>query len=189
METDLEQFKKHLALMSSELERCGNIVSGLLSFSRENFGGYHDIDLNEVLCAVINLTRHKMELGGVELITDISPELLMIHGNVRELQQCFINLVFNAIEAMPGGGQLEIISKLSTNEQQACIEIRDTGYGISEENIAHLFDPFFTTKEDGQGAGLELSIVYGVIKNHKGNIQINSKVGAGSSFILDFPLI
>jgi len=186
---DLEQFKKHLAHMSSELERCGNIVSGLLSFSRQNSGGYNDIDLNEVLYAVINLTRHKMELGGVELITDISPELLMIHGNVRELQQCFINLVFNAIEAMPGGGQLEIISKLSTNEQQACIEIRDTGYGISEENIAHLFDPFFTTKEDGQGAGLGLSIVYGVIKNHKGNIQINSKVGAGSSFILDFPLI
>lgn len=185
---DLEQFKKHLALMSSELERCGNIVSGLLSFSREDSREYRDIDLNEVLSAVITLTRHKMGLRGVELITDIAG-LLMIHGNERELQQCFLNLIFNAIEAMPGGGRLEIISKLLNNEQQARIEIRDTGYGISEENMAHLFDPFFTTKEEGQGTGLGLSIVYGVVKNHRGNIQINSKVGEGSSFVLDFPTI
>jgi len=186
---DLEQFKKHLALMSSELERCGNIVSGLLSFSRENSREYKNIDLNEVLSAVISLTRHKMGLRGVELITDIAPGLLMIHGNDRELQQCFLNLIFNAIEAMPGGGLLEIIAKLPKNEQQARIEIRDTGYGISEENMAHLFDPFFTTKEEGQGTGLGLSIVYGVVKNHRGNIQINSKVGEGSSFILNFPTI
>ncbi len=186
---DLEQFKKHLTLMSSELERCGNIVSGLLSFSREDSKEYRDIDLNETLLAAILLTRHKMGLRGIELITDIAPGLLMIHGNNRELQQCFLNLIFNAIEAMSDGGRLEIIAKLSNNEQQARIEIRDTGYGISEENMAQLFDPFFTTKEEGQGTGLGLSIVYGIIKNHKANIQINSKVGEGSSFILDFPTI
>lgn len=186
---DLEQFKKHLTLMSSELERCGNIVTGLLSFSRENSREYKNIDLNEVLSAVISLTRHKMELRGVELITDIAPGLLMIHGNDRELQQCFLNLIFNAIEAMPGGGRLEIIAKRSNKGQQAHLEIRDTGCGIPEENRAHLFDPFFTTKEAGEGTGMGLSIVYGIIKNHKGNIKINSKVGEGSSFILDFPTI
>ncbi len=186
---DLEKFKKFLDLMYRELDRCGNIVSGLLSFSRENSREYKDVDLNEVLNAVIALTHHKMELRGVKLITDMVPGLLMIHGNDRELQQCFLNLIFNAIEAMPDGGRLEIISKLSPNGQQACIEIHDTGYGISDENMAYLFDPFFTTKEEGQGTGLGLSIVYGVIKNHKGNIKINSNVGQGSSFILDFPII
>jgi signal transduction histidine kinase len=186
---DLEQFKKHLALMSSELERCGNIVAGLLSFSREDSREYKNIDLNEVLSAVIALTRHKMGIRGVELITDITPGLLMIHGNNRELQQCFLNLIFNAIEAMPDGGQLKVTSELVSDGKKARIEIHDTGYGISEENMAHLFDPFFTTKEEGQGTGLGLSIVYGVVKNHKGNIKINSRVGEGSSFVLDFPII
>ena len=186
---DLEQFKKHLNLMSSELERCGNIVSGLLSFSRENSGEYKKIDLNEVLSAAIDLTRHKMKLRGIELNTDIAPGFLMIHGNDRELQQCFLNLIFNAIEAMPGGGQLKIIAKLSSEDQQAGIEIHDTGCGIPKENRAHLFDPFFTTKEAGEGTGMGLSIVYGVVKNHKGNIKVNSKVGEGSSFILNFPKI
>ncbi|MBW2621256.1 MAG: PAS domain-containing sensor histidine kinase, partial [Deltaproteobacteria bacterium] len=107
---DLEQFKKYLFLMSKELERCGSIVSGLLSFSRESPREHKDIDLNEVLDAVITLTRHKMELRNVDLISYLYPELLMIHGDSHELQQCFLNLIFNAIEAMPQGGQLNIIS-------------------------------------------------------------------------------
>ena len=184
---DLEQFKKHLVFMSKELERCGEIVSGLLSFSRESPREYKDIDLNEVLEAVIALTRHKMELRNIDLISYLYPELLMIHGDGHELQQCFLNLIFNAIEAMPQGGQLSIISKLERAKKNVRVEIVDTGYGISRENLDHIFDPFFTTKEQGEGTGLGLSIVYSVIKNHRGNIKVNSKVGEGTSFILNFP--
>jgi signal transduction histidine kinase len=173
--------------MSKELERCGNIVSGLLSFSRESPREYKDIDLNEVLEAVITLTRHKMELRNIDLISYLYPELLMIHGDGHELQQCFLNLIFNAIEAMPKGGQLSIISKLERAKKNVRVEIVDTGYGISRENLDHIFDPFFTTKEQGEGTGLGLSIVYSVIKNHRGNIKVNSKVGEGTSFILNFP--
>ena len=185
---DLEQFKKHLSLMSRELERCGNIVSGLLSFSRESTIEYKDIDLNEVLIAVITLTRNTMELRGVDLITKLSPGLLMIRGNDSQLQQCFLNLIFNAVEAMPDGGQLMVLSKLDRAKKNALIEIRDNGYGIPKENLDHIFDPFFTTKGEGEGTGLGLSIVYGVTKNHEGNIKIDSEVGKGSSFILNFPI-
>jgi len=168
------------------LERCGSIVSGLLSFSRESPREHKDIDLNEVLEAVITLTRHKMELRNVDLISYLYPELLMIHGNGHELQQCFLNLIFNAIEAMPKGGQLNIISKLERAKKNVRIEIVDTGYGISRENLDHIFDPFFTTKEQGEGTGLGLSIVHSVIKNHGGNIKVSSKVGEGTSFVLNF---
>ena len=186
---DLEQFKKHLSFMSQELERCGNIISGLLSFARESPKEYKEIDLNEVLEAVLALTKHKMQLRNVDLTTRLHPGLLMIQGDERELQQCFLNLIFNSIEAMPNGGQLSIISDLKRDKNNVRIELHDTGYGISKENLEHIFDPFFTTKGQGKGTGLGLSIVYGVTKNHKGNIKINSKVGEGSSFVLEFPAL
>ena len=173
--------------MSKELERCGNIVSGLLSFSRESPREHKDIDLNEVLEAVINLTRHKMKLRNIDLIARLSPGLLMIRGNDSQLQQCFLNLIFNAIAAMSEGGQLHVLSKHDKAKKNVCVEIRDTGYGIPEENLDHIFDPFFTTKEVGEATGLGLSIVYGVTKNHGGNIKVNTKVGEGTSFLLDFP--
>jgi two-component system, NtrC family, sensor kinase len=185
---DLEQFKGHLSFMSKELERCGNIVSGLLSFSRETIREFKEIDLNEVLNSVITLTRHKMELRDVDLTVRLHPGFLMIQGDERELQQCFLNLIFNAIEAMPEGGQLQIISGLESDKKNVRIEIQDTGYGISEENLEHIFDPFFTTKGEGEGTGLGLSIVYGITKNHKGKIKVNSKVGEGCIFILTFPV-
>ena len=106
--------------MSKELERCGNIVSGLLSFSRESPREYKGIDLNEVLLAAILLTRHKMKLRNVDLIIRLYPDLSMILGDDRELQQCFLNLIFNAIEAMPGGGQLKLISKLANDGKNVC---------------------------------------------------------------------
>jgi two-component system NtrC family sensor kinase len=185
---DLEQFKNHLSFMSKELERCGNIVSGLLSFSRETPKEFKEIDLNDVLNTVITLTRHKMELRNVDLIIRPYSGLLTIRGDERELQQCFLNLIFNAIEAMPNGGKLQIISGLETDKKNVRVEIRDAGYGISKENLEHIFDPFFTTKGEGEGTGLGLSIVYGIIKNHKGNIRVNSKVEEGSSFVLTFPV-
>ncbi len=189
---DLEQFKKHLSLMSKELERCGNIVSGLLSFSREyplehKDLQYKDIDLNEVIEAVLTLTQHKMKLQNIQLTAKISPKLFTVMGDANQLQQCFLNLIFNAIAAMPEGGQLHVLSKHDKAKKNVCVEIRDTGYGIPEENLDHIFDPFFTTKEAGEAIGLGLSIVYSVTKNHGGTIKVNTKVGKGTSFILNFP--
>lgn len=186
---DWEQFKKHLAFMSRELERCGNIVSGLLSFSRKSPMEYKNIDLNEIIQNVIDLTRHTMELRNIDLTLQLSSGLLMLQGNDSQLQQCFLNLVFNAIEAMPEGGQLRITSKLDKINKSVRIEIQDTGYGIPKESLDHIFDPFFSTKGLGEGTGLGLSIVYGVVKNHKGKIKIDSTLGKGTSFVLTFPTV
>jgi signal transduction histidine kinase len=187
-ESDLEKFKKFLSLMSKELERCGEIVSGLLSFSRQSPMEYRDVSLNEVLESVIVLIRHKCELQKIRVITKLSKKPLMVQGDTNQLQQCFLNLIFNAIEAMREGGQLTVILKPVNNNRFAQVEIRDTGDGISEKNLDHIFDPFFTTKNEGEGTGLGLSIVYGVAKNHGGNIKVDSKEKNGTSFILTFPV-
>ena len=128
-----------------------------------------------------------MKLQNIQLIPNLSPKPLRAKGDANQLQQCFLNLIFNAISAMPEGGELHVLSKLDSDKKNACIEIRDTGYGIPEETLDHIYDPFFTTKETGEATGLGLSIVYGVTKNHGGNIKVKTKVGEGTSFILNFP--
>lgn len=188
-EKDLEQFQNHLALMSRELERCGNIVSGLLSFSRESKLEYISLDLDEMLQTVLTLTRHKMSLRSIELITDLSLQGLMVKGDTNQLQQCFLNLIFNSIEAMPTGGELRVNSSCDSTNKFAQIQIQDTGSGIPKEKLDHIFDPFFTTKQFGEGTGLGLSIVYGIVKNHKGDIQIESTVEKGSTFTVTIPMI
>lgn len=185
---DLKEFQQFLALMCSEMDRCGNIISGLLSFSREHAVEFENVDLNEVLESVVALTRHKMELQDIYLSTDMYPKPLLVRGDINQLQQCFLNLIFNAIEAMPEGGQLHLISVLDEDEKSTWIEIRDTGCGIHDENLDHIFDPFFTTKGEGNGTGLGLSIVHGVVKKHGGEIKVKAQTGKGCAFILNFPV-
>ena len=185
---NLEQFRIYLSLMSGELERCGEIVSGLLSFSRESPTAFKHIDLNEILRSVIRLTHHKMELQNIDLDERLSGMPLIIRGDINQMQQCFLNLIFNAFEAMPQGGRLSVTSRLDTATKHAYVEIQDTGSGIADENVNRIFDPFFTTKGEGKGTGLGLSIVYGVLKNHKGNIEVKSELGKGSVFTLTFPI-
>ncbi len=184
---DIKMIRKHVALMSQELERCGNIVSGLLSFARESPVEYLKTDLNEVLEAVTALVHHKMALHNIALSINLSPVPVIINGDANQLQQCFLNLIFNAIEAMNKGGKITVKSKFDPASNKSLVEIHDTGSGISDEHVDHIFDPFFTTKQEGEGTGLGLSIVYGVIKNHRGSINVESHEGKGSSFILAFP--
>jgi two-component system NtrC family sensor kinase len=185
---DLDKFKKYLSLMSRELERCGNIVSGLLSFSRHSDMKYADVDLNDILEQVTALTRHKMEIQGIHLSTELYAHPLVVNGDLTHLQQCFLNLIFNAMEAMPEGGQLSVISELDVPNNSALVRIQDTGPGIAVEHLDHIFDPFFTTKEEREGTGLGLSIVYGVVKNHGGEIKVDSRLGKGTTFVLTIPV-
>ncbi len=185
---DLERFKHYLSMMSKELERCGNIVSGLLSFSRQSEMAFKDVDLNEVLEQVLSLTSHKMEIQNIKLSSELYEGPLVLNGDVNQLQQCFLNLIFNAMEAMPEGGELRVTSDLDRSRQTAVIRIEDTGYGIAKEDLGHIFDPFFTTKGEGEGTGLGLSIVYGILKNHGGDIQVQSRLGEGSAFVLSLPV-
>jgi signal transduction histidine kinase len=186
---DLDQLKEYLGIMSAELERCGNIISGLLSFARESTMETRDVQLDEILRAVIALTRHKMELQEIGLHLNMSAEPLHIQGDASQLQQCFLNLIFNAIEAMPEGGRLDISALLDRQKRRVCVTIQDTGCGIAEEEVDKIFDPFFSTKPEGKGTGLGLSIVYGIVKSHRGVIEVNSVSGQGSAFTLCFPVL
>ena len=185
---DIEQLQDFVSMMSTELERCGNIVSGLLSFARETPLEYKSIDMNEILEAVISLTRHKMKLQGIQLKCNLPQGILPIRGDANRLQQCILNLIFNAIEAMPDGGNLTIAAKRIENGDWCRINVSDSGSGIPERDLDHIFEPFFTTKPEGQGTGLGLSIVYGVVKNHNGVVSVESIVGKGTRFELRLPL-
>jgi signal transduction histidine kinase len=185
---DIQKGRDFMKIMSTELERCGKIVSGLLSFSRESPLEYKENDLNDILKSVISLTRHKIELHDVCLKIELSDSPMRITGDTNRLQQCLLNLIFNAVEAMPEGGNLYVKSRLDPNQQSCKITVKDTGCGITEEDLEHIYDPFFTTKPEGEGTGLGLSIVYGVVKNHRGRIAVKSKVGEGTTFSLHFPL-
>jgi signal transduction histidine kinase len=185
---ELEKFKEYLSLMTTELERCGDIVTGLLSFSRQSGKEYSVVEINEILMEVIALTHHKMELQGINVNTELVSSPLEVYGDVNQMQQCFLNLIFNATEAMPGGGTLTVTSKLDNLQNRAVVTIRDTGQGIVPENMDYIFDPFFTTKQEGEGTGLGLSIVHGIVKTHKGDIEVSSRVGEGTEFVLFFPI-
>ncbi|MDX2454857.1 ATP-binding protein [Desulfosarcina sp.] len=184
-----KQLNGYLNIVSDELVRCGNIVAGLLSFSREASRGYVDLDLNDVLKAVTALTRHKMELQNILLKLELVQEIMMVRGDTNQLQQAMLNLIFNAIEAMPTGGELAITTRADASAGQVVIEVQDTGTGILEKDLDHIYDPFFTTKAPGEGTGLGLSIVYGIIKNHGGQVKVKSAVDTGTVFSLRLPLV
>ena len=183
---ELVQCREYLSLMAKELERCGSIISGLLSFSRESVGETKTVDLNGILRDVLDLTKHKMKLQNIRLITHFTDSPVYAKGDALQLQQCFLNLIFNAMEAMPEGGEFTVRSSIDPETHDSRICFTDTGIGIPEEYMDHIFDPFFTTKGDGRGTGLGLSITYGIVKTHGGKIEVRSRTGEGSSFILSF---
>ena len=138
-----------------------------------------------------NATQARAALGSLRrarLSARLASVPLILNGDVNQLQQCFLNLIFNAIEAMPEGGQLHVTSERDKAKGNALVEIRDTGSGIAENDLAHIYDPFFSTKQEGEGTGLGLSIVYGIVKNHGGEIRVESEKGKGSTFLLSFPV-
>jgi signal transduction histidine kinase len=187
-DTEVSKLREFSGIMTDELERCGKIISGLLSFSRETNSAYNEINLNDVISSVVDLIRHRIELQDLYLKLNLTNEPLFVHGDVNRLQQCFLNLVFNAIEAMGAGGRLEIVSSCIADERIAKVEIRDTGNGIPQKHLGHIYDPFFTTKPMGEGTGMGLSIVYGVVKNHQGEIKVHTEVGKGTTFTIQIPL-
>jgi signal transduction histidine kinase len=112
----------------------------------------------------------------------------MIQGDFNQLQQCMINLIFNAVDAMPEGGVLSFESSFDPAKSLINIVMRDTGYGISKEDLPYIFDPFFTTKKEGKGLGLGLSTTFGIIDRHKGTIHVESEPGKGTAFRIEFPV-
>jgi two-component system NtrC family sensor kinase len=184
---DLLRFKKWLTLMVRETDRCGKIVGNLLSFSRQQSIEARRLNLKDILDQIFLLIGHQMQLCQVTLQTEFPEQQLEIWGDPNQIQQCLLNLIFNALEAMPGGGKLDIRGRLEKKGRVVRLEISDTGTGISSEVLPHIFEPFFTTKIKGQGVGLGLSMVYGIVQAHRGEIEAESRSGEGATFRLRFP--
>ena len=181
------KFQGYLSLMESELERCSKIVSNLLAFSRKSKLEFSLVDMNELLSKCIDLSGHKMALQNIRVETDLLGDLPKIQGDFNQLQQCVINLIFNAVDAMPEGGILSLTSSFDADRDLVRILIRDTGCGISKEDLPYVFDPFFTTKTEGKGLGLGLSTTFRIVDRHNGTIRVKSEPGKGSRFEIELP--
>jgi PAS domain S-box-containing protein len=184
---ELEEFRRYLELVAHESSRCGQIVSNLLSFSRQQDMERRPVDINDIIRSVILLCQHRMQLQNIAIQEEFDPHLPEITGDYNQIQQCVMNVIFNAMEAMPDGGKLTLRTSFKRKNRMIHINISDTGCGIPEENLSIIFEPFFSTKEVSQGVGLGLSVVYGIIREHQGNIYVESKVGKGSTFTIRFP--
>ncbi len=176
-----------LRIIEEYVSRTSRIANSLLKFARPNQPKISELDINQQLQETIALLEDRFTAKNIRIERDLSHSLPHVSGDKQQFQQVFLNIMLNAEQAMPEGG----ILKISTRElpQEHCIEIAfsDTGEGIPEENIDNIFDPFFTTKENGTGLGLSVS--YGIVKMHKGTIDVQSRQGEGSTFLIKLPVI
>ncbi|UCE79471.1 MAG: PAS domain S-box protein [Nitrospiraceae bacterium] len=183
---DTEQFGEHaLTAINIHLDRISKIVRSLGDFSRISSPEKQPTNIAEILERTLNLVRYDKRSKNIEfdITTDHLPLLLV---NPDQIQQVFLNLMLNALDAMPAGGRLKIMLKATT--QYAEISFGDSGSGIESEIMDRIFDPFFTTKPPGKGTGLGLSICYGIINDHSGAIDVTSKKGEGTLFVIRLPL-
>ncbi|MGQ9654665.1 MAG: ATP-binding protein [Thermodesulfobacteriota bacterium] len=171
----------------AESERASEIVRDLLDFSRSEHRELEDLSIDVLVNDTLRLVRNQTMLSGIEVEAQIPPDLPGIIGERHSLQQVFLNLFINAIQAMPDGGVLRVTAFGSDGGQSVTVEVADTGVGIAPEHIPRIFDPFFTTKQVGRGTGLGLSVTYGIVEKHGGKIGVRSEVGKGTTFTVRLP--
>jgi two-component system, NtrC family, sensor kinase len=170
--------------------RASEIVNGLLNFSRTGAAEFTALDVNHIIMETLKLLEHQFRASQVHLQTSLEDDLPPILGNSGKLQQVFLNLFLNAKDAMAAGGTLRVATQANGH---VAVDVSDTGSGIALEHVQRIYDPFFTTKStvsEGQrrGTGLGLAVTYGIIQEHAGKIQVESQVGSGTTFHLEFPM-
>ncbi len=192
---NLEQNKRYLNLMDDAVGKIEKVVSNLLNFSRKPTTGFTKVSLIEVVENSLLLVSHQLEKCQATISKNLNGGLLYINGSKNELEQVFVNLFINAIDAIEEHCRFSpnrtkrISIECEIVNSTIVIKIMDTGTGIPIENIEHIFEPFFTTKQVGQGTGLGLSIVYNIVKSHNGTITIESEKGIGTVVRLSFPFL
>jgi two-component system NtrC family sensor kinase len=180
-------FKENIQKIIYQTNRCKEIVQSLLDFARTPTGDMIPLQINQIINTSLKLVRDQAMFHGIEIEINLAKNLPEVKGDISRLEEVFLNLFINAADAMKGGGKLTIATKLR-GKDTVRITITDTGKGIDEKYISHIFEPFFTMKEPGQGTGLGLSIAYGIIKKHKGTIDVECKQGMGATFIICLPV-
>jgi two-component system NtrC family sensor kinase len=180
-------YRADLEVIVNETKRCKGIVAALLEFARQNQVMAQPTDLNALIQNVVEMTRKRYEDESIEIILDLDQNLPTIQTDQAQLQQVLVNLIENSEDAMPWGGKLFIRTR-NGPAGMITIEVEDTGKGIPPENLTKLFTPFFTTKPIGVGTGLGLAIIYGIIKLHRGQINVRSELDKGTTFTIHLPI-
>jgi len=192
LESDQDpQTRSDLERILEEADRSARIVKNLLTFARQHRPEKRLVSVNQVIESVLNLRAYQLRVDNIVVTTDLDEHLPPILLDSYQIQQVLFNIITNAHQAMVshrGAGHLHVASQLARNGDVLWIIIRDDGPGIAPEIINHIFDPFFTTKDVGEGTGLGLSICFGIMKEHGGDIWVESEVGQGSTFFLELPV-
>ncbi len=179
-----ESLNKYLTVIKDETRRCGEIVKNLLVFARKDFGKWTEESLHKIIRNSIQLVKHNIEIKELELIEEFTEGDDIIFCDASGIQHIFLALFINAIEAMTKGGKLKVKTGLLNGSNKFEIVISDTGCGIPEEMLPHIFEPFFSTKES---SGLGLAVVYRIVEQHEGKIDVESKPNEGTRFIINLP--
>jgi two-component system NtrC family sensor kinase len=182
----ITEMRDELALIADETARCGSVVKNLLLFSRQKVGEFVTIDIRTIIHQSLKLIGHHLQIHNINVVKDISQEELIFFCDPQQIEQALLAIEINAVEAMPEGGTLTIKVLPGQKPEDFQISICDTGPGIPEEIIPRIFEPFFTTKQTGNGIGLGLSVVYGIVERHGGTIDVQSKPHEGATFIITF---
>ncbi len=184
-----EQFDDSLSQVDIQIQRCKRITQNLLRFSRRTESLIETVDLNAFLREVVDLMDREARSSGIKFFTELDPALPPLLSDPSQLQQVFLNLITNAIDAHAGKpyGSVRLITRADSRRQLAEVRVADTGSGISSAHLSRIFDPFFTTKAVGKGTGLGLSIVYSIVKRLGGTISVQSEPGTGTDFTIVLP--
>jgi two-component system, NtrC family, sensor kinase len=178
---DLKTIEKHV-------QSCKSIVEDLLNFARTSSPLKERLDIHSVIEDVIGFVRHHSNLDTIQIETRFTDALPRVFMDEKKIKQVLINLLMNAIHAVGCNGLIIIATGINESASRVLVEVSDTGHGISQENLTRIFDPFFTTKPTGEGTGLGLSVSYGIVKGHGGNITVKSEPGKGAAFTLFLPI-
>jgi two-component system NtrC family sensor kinase len=178
--------KDQLKTIRESATKASTIVTDLLKFARQSTPELERRDLRETIEASLRLTEYLARKGKVEVKIDLPSNPVLIWYDAQQIEQVLINLIGNAIQAMKNGGTVRI--NLSQAENSIALSVQDNGVGIPEKNLQRIFDPFFTTKPEGEGTGLGLSVSFGIITRHRGQISVDSKPGLGTTFTILLPI-
>jgi len=179
--------KKNLTVIESETRRCTEIISNLLQFARQESGKKEPTDVNAVVDAALQIVDHQLGVNNVRISKELAADLPSFDANANQLQQVIMNFAINAQQAMGSEGGSLVVRTRQGDAGTVIIEVEDDGPGVSEEVRGKIFEPFFSTKPAGQGTGLGLSVTYGIIKDHGGEVWVEDVPGGGARFVVSLP--
>ena len=180
--------RENLQEVVRQTRRCSEIVRHLLEFSRQHAVSAEEVDVNRLLEKTLGLLERQSIFHNVRVERELAAELPRVLADPSQLQQVFMNILMNAVQAMDERGALTLGSHHDAARGEVVLTFRDTGCGIPADRIDRIFDPFFTTNRGGQGTGLGLSIAYGIVTRHHGTIAVESREGAGTTFTIRLPV-